>query len=130
MTSSIFEDQISVYAGQKRDDERIAILGELHGEVMVFQQMTMKQISRGGAQIETSFPLQLDSLHDFRLTLGDRSVVIKARVVHSRVTDVEQETVMYRSGIEFIAPSAHVVGVITQFMETIRDGRATTDVKG
>src|SRR5229473_823753 len=126
MTSSIFEDQISVYAGQKRDDERIAILGELHGEVMVFQQMTMKQISRGGAQIETSFPLQLDSLHDFRLTLGDRSVVIKARVVHSRVTEVEQETVMYRSGIEFIAPSAHVLGVITQFMETIRDGRATT----
>jgi len=106
-------------------DERIEILGELRGEVMVFQPMAIREISRGGAQIETSFPLQLDSLHDFRLALGDCSVVIKARVVHSRVTDVEHEVVMYRSGIEFIAPSAHVLGVITDFMQAIRQGRAT-----
>jgi len=123
MTASSIQDQRGSYTGQQRDDERIAILGELHGEVMVFQPMAIKEISRGGAQIETSFPLQLDSLHDFRLTLGDRSVVIKARVVHSRVTDVEQEIVMYRSGIEFIAPSVHVLGVITEFMQTIRHGR-------
>src|ERR1700681_4280800 len=98
-----------------RDEERIEILGELHGEVMVFQPMAIKEISRGGAQIETSFPLQLDSLHDFRLTLGERSVVIKARVVHSRVPDIEQEIVMYRSGIEFMAPWGLILGEITKF---------------
>ena len=76
---------------------------------MVFQPMAIKEISRGGAQVETGFPLQLDSLHDFRLTLGDRSVVVKGRVVHCSISDVDQEIVLYRSGIEFIEPSERVV---------------------
>ena len=59
----------------KRDTQRLEILGDLRGEVMVFQPMAIKEISRGGAQVETGFPLHLDSLHDFRLTLGDRSLV-------------------------------------------------------
>src|SRR6185436_18557150 len=71
----------------KRDTERIQILGELKGEVTVFQPMAIKEISRGGAQVETGFPLQLDSLHEFRLTLGDRSVVVKGRVAHCSITD-------------------------------------------
>lgn len=107
----------------KRDTERIAILGELHGEVMVFQPMAIKEISRGGAQVETGFPLQLDSLHEFRLTLGDRSVVVKGRVAHCHISDVDQELVTYRSGIEFIEPSDRVFSVISEFIEAIKTGR-------
>jgi hypothetical protein len=108
---------------EKRDRERIQILGELHGEVMVFQPMAIKEISRGGAQVETVFPLQLDSLHDFRLTLGDRSVVVKARVAHCSISDVDQELVTYRSGIEFIEPSEPVFAVISGFIDAVKDGR-------
>ncbi len=107
----------------KRDSERIQILGELHGEVMVFQHMTIKEISRTGAQVETALRLQLDSLHDFRLTLGDRSVIVKARVAHCSISDVDQELVTYRSGIEFVEPSERVLDVITGFLDAIRDGR-------
>jgi hypothetical protein len=107
----------------KRDTERIAILGELHGEVMVFQPTTIKELSRGGAQMETTLPLQLDSLHEFRLTLGDRSVVVKGRVVHCSISDVDQELVTYRSGIEFIEPSDPVSSVISDFIEAIKTGR-------
>ena len=107
----------------KRDQERIQILGELNGEVMVFQPIAVKEISRGGAQIESAFSLQLDSLHDFRLTLGDRSIVVKARVVHCSISDVDQEVVTYRSGIEFIEPSERVLSYITGFIEAIKDGR-------
>src|SRR5215471_15008711 len=107
----------------KRDKERIQILGELHGEVMVFQPMAIKEISRGGAQVETGFPLQLDSLHEFRLTLGDRSVVVKGRVAHCSITDVDQELVLYRSGIEFVEPSERVSSVIEEFINAIRSGR-------
>jgi hypothetical protein len=74
-----------------RDSERIEILGDLHGEVMIFQPMAIKEISHGGAQIETGLALQVDSLHDFRLTLGERSVVVKGRRRHCRISDVEQE---------------------------------------
>jgi PilZ domain len=107
----------------KRDTERIEILGELHGEVMVFQPMAIKEISRGGAQLETNFPLQLDSLHDFRLTLGDRSVVVKGRVAHCRISDVDQELVLYRAGIEFVEPDPRIEAVIAEFIEAIRAGR-------
>src|SRR5947209_5947735 len=107
----------------KRDSERIQILGDLHGEVMVFQPMAIKEISRGGAQVETGFPLHLDSLHDFRLTLGDRSLVVKGRVVHCSISDVEQELVLYRAGIEFIEPSERVSTAISDFIEAVTTGR-------
>lgn len=110
-------------AEDKRDTERIEILGELRGEVMVFQPMGIKEISRGGAQIETRFPLQLNSLHDLRLSLGDRSVVVKGRVAHCRISDVDQDIVMYRSGLEFIEPSERVNDVILDFLEAIKAGR-------
>jgi hypothetical protein len=108
---------------EKRERERIEILGELHGEVMVFQPMSIREISHGGAQVETSFPLHLNSLHDIRLTLGDRSVVLKGRVAHCRISDVDQELVTYRSGIEFIEPSERVGAVITEFIDAIKTGR-------
>jgi hypothetical protein len=108
---------------QKRDTERLQILGELHGEVMVFQPMAIKEISPGGAQVETGFPLQLDSLHDFRLTLGDRSVVVKGRVVHCSITDVDQDVVVYKSGVEFVEPSSRVHEVIEAFIGAVRSGR-------
>jgi len=109
--------------GDKRDKERIQILGELHGEVMMFQPMAIKEISRGGCQIETDFPLQLDSLHEIRLTLGDKSVVLKGRVAHCSITDVDQEIVTYRSGVEFIEPSERVYSVISGFIDAIKDSR-------
>lgn len=116
-------DPVSTRHDNKRDAERIQILGELHGEVMVFQPMAIKQISRGGVQIETAFPLQLDSLHEIRLALGDTSVVLKGRVAHCSISDVDQELVTYRSGVEFIEPSERVFSVISGFIEAIKDGR-------
>ncbi len=107
----------------KRIDDRVEILGELRGEVMVFQPMALKQLSHGGALVELGFPLHVDSLHDIRLTLGERSVVLKARVAHCRISDVDQETVTYQAGFEFIEPAVHVSAVVAEFLEAIRAGR-------
>lgn len=106
-----------------RDSERIELLGALGGEVMVFQHIAIRQISRGGMQCETGFSLQLDSLHDFRLTLGERSIVVKGRVAHSRISEVDQDVVTYRSGVQFIEPSEHVVSAIAEFIELLRHER-------
>jgi len=107
----------------KRGGERFPILGELHGEVTVFQPIVIREISCGGVQIETSVPLQLNSLHQFRLMLGDRSVVVKGRVAHCRVCDVDDQGTTYRSGIEFIEMSEPVSIVIGQFVNAIRSAR-------
>jgi hypothetical protein len=108
---------------EKRDAGRLELLGELRGEVMVFQPMAIKEISLGGAQVETAFPLHLDSLHDFRLTVGERSIVFKGRVVHSSVSDVDQELVVYRSGVEFVEAPERVSGVIADFIDAVISGR-------
>jgi len=110
---------------EKRDRERVEILGELHGEVMIFQPLSVKEISRGGCLVETSFPLHLNSLHDVRLTLGEQSVVLKARVAHCRISDVDQEIVLYRSGVEFTEMNDRVRDVIRNFIDAIKAGRKT-----
>ena len=109
-----------------RKAERIDILGELSGEVMVYQPITITQIASAGAEVSTTFALQLDSLHEFRLMLGDRSVVVKGRIVHARVADVEDGGVVYRAGIEFVEPSEHVLQAVAEFIETVRASRMTT----
>jgi hypothetical protein len=107
-------------SSDKRDAERVPMLGDLRGEVMVFQPMLIKEVSLGGAMVETRFPFHLNSLHDLRLTLGTRSIVVKGRVVHSQISDVDQDVVIYGTGIEFVEPSEHVASAIAEFLESVR----------
>ena len=108
---------------EKRESERIPILGELQGEVMVFEPMAVKEIGHAGVQVETRLPLQLNSLHDMRLTLGDRSVIVTGRVVHCHISDVDQDVVTYSSGMEFVEPSERIYAVIDGFVESIKASR-------
>jgi hypothetical protein len=111
-------------ADEKRDTERVVILGELQAEIMVFEAMLIKEVGRTGATAETRFPLHLNSLHDIRLTLGDKSVILKARVVHSRISDVDQDIVTYRTGLEFVEPSERVADAIGQFLDGVKANRS------
>jgi hypothetical protein len=107
----------------KRGAERVPILGELQGEIMVFQPMLIRDISKGGVTIETRFPLHVDSLHDLRLTLANKSLVVKGRVVDSKISDVDQEIVTYRSGLEFVGASGRVIDAIREFLITVKADR-------
>ncbi len=107
------------------DTQRVKILGGLHGEVMVYQPLTITEISHGGAQIETSFPLPLGSLHDLRLALGATSIVVKGRVAYARVTGLDQQQVVYESGVEFVEPSERVSGAISAFVTALRATQGT-----
>ena len=49
-----------------------------------------------------------------------QSVVLKGRVVHSHISDVDQDIVTYRTGIEFVELSDRVRSVIAEFMETLK----------
>jgi PilZ domain len=107
----------------RRDHERIQILGDLLGAASVQQSLHVKELSRGGAQIETSFPLQLNSLHEFRLSLGSATVIVKGRVVHCHIEDVDPEGIIYRAGIEFVEMPQWVATAIEEFVEAIKTGR-------
>ena len=105
----------------KRSAERVQGQGQLVGEVTVFEPMTIVDISEGGAQIETAFALHNDSLHDFRLTLDERSVVVKGRVAYCKIAELTDGGVMYSSGIEFVEPAPHVLEAIGEFVEAHRN---------
>jgi hypothetical protein len=83
--------------------------------------MAIKEISRGGTLIEIAFALQVDSLHEFRLSLGDRSLVVKGRVAHCSISDVDQDVVTYRAGIEFVDVSERIASVVADFLLAVRD---------
>ena len=104
----------------KRDNERVPVPSPLHGEVKVFQPMTILDVSHGGAQIETPFALQLDSLHDFRISLGERSIVVKGRIAHCHIGELQEGIVLYRTGVEFIENSDHVQTALEHFVEALK----------
>jgi hypothetical protein len=107
----------------KRHAERVPILGQLQGEIMVFQPMLICDVSKSGVTVETRFPLHLDSLHDLRLTLANKSLVVKGRVTHSRISDVDQDIVTYQSGLEFVGASGRVIDAIREFLATVKADR-------
>jgi len=111
-------------SADKRDRERVPILGELVGEVMVFEPMRIKEVGITGATVETKFPFHLNSLHDLRLTLGERSIIVKGRVVHSHISDVDQDIVTYRTGMEFVEPSERVTAAIAEFLQNVKTDRS------
>ena len=102
--------------------ERVLVPAEVTGEVTVYQPMTILDLSVTGVQIETKFPLQLDSLHDFRLSLGHRSVVVKGRIVHCKIGELHEGSALYRTGVEFIEPSEHAVAAVRSFVEAQKAG--------
>ncbi len=104
----------------KRAHERHDLRAPASGEVKVYHPMAIRQISGGGALIEIGVSLQLNSLHDFKLTLGDRSVVVKARVVHSHIGTVATSGVVYLTGVEFVDLSEPVAKAIDGFIAALK----------
>src|SRR5215471_34180 len=111
-----------------RDTERVPVPAPLYGEVKVYQPMTILNISHGGAQIETVFALQIDSLHDFRLSLGERSIVVKGRIAHCHIGELKEGVVVYRAGVEFIEASGHVQSAIVHFVEALKFAQRAASV--
>ena len=104
----------------KRDTERVPVTSPLHGEVKVFQPMDILDVSHGGAQIETPFPLQLDSLHEFRISLDERSIVVKGRIANCHIGELKDGTALYRSGVEFIETTVHAQEALDTFVDALK----------
>ena len=108
----------------KRDTERIQILGELHGEVMVFQPMAIKEISRGGAQVETGvsaaprFPARIPA--DARRALGRRQGTRRPLQHHRRRAGAACSTAPASSSSSRRSASR----VIADFIDAVKTGRA------
>lgn len=114
----------------KRSATRMDVPGGLPGEVSVLAPVEIREISRGGAMLDTAFPLVLDSIHDIRLELGDRAIVVKGRVAHCAIADLGGELVRYRAGFEFVDLTAHAAAAIAAYVEEVAGRRAARNTGG
>jgi c-di-GMP-binding flagellar brake protein YcgR len=101
---------------ERRRESRLRILGTLQGDVTIVQPVRIIDISAGGASVEIERALALESLHDFRLNLGERSAIVKARVAYCRISDIWPDHVMYRAGLEFVEVSPHARDAIATYI--------------
>src|SRR3954447_14801380 len=107
---------------RKRDAERVPVPAEVTGEVSVYEPVTILDLSELGAQLETRLTLHLGCLHEFRLSLGELSVIVRGRIVHSQIGGLGAAPVRYRTGVEFIEPSEHALSAIRAFVESRKVG--------
>ena len=110
---------------EKRRAERIEILGDMPGAATVAQPIAIRELSPAGASIESSFPLHIDTLHAFRLTLGGQTVVVRGRIAHCHISDVDHERITYIAGVDFVELSEAGAKVISAFLEDVKTGRRT-----
>ena len=99
------------------------MLGDMPGAATVAQPVTIKELSRTGALIEASFPLQIDSLHQFRLTLGENTLVVRGRIAHCRISEMDQDRVIYAAGVDFVELSPGVAQALASFLDHVKAGR-------
>ena len=101
---------------ERRRSRRVDLLADLEGHLVTLdEKVQVTQISLGGMTIETSAPLSPRIDHDFRLSIGDQAVHVRAHVVHSRVM-VRGDSVSYLAGVQFLDPTPEAIGVIREFI--------------
>jgi hypothetical protein len=107
----------------RRQSSRVDLAGPLTAEVLIVQPARVTELAPDGMQVETGSALQLNAIYEFRLRLGGRTVIVKGRVAHARISDVDRDLVTYCSGIEFVEVSERVASAINGFVDGVRRER-------
>ncbi|HUL73815.1 MAG TPA: PilZ domain-containing protein [Vicinamibacterales bacterium] len=89
---------------ERRRSPRIEILGRVRGHIVSLDApVVVREMSLGGMAMETAFPFDVGSIHEFRLELGDGSwVMLQGQVRHSRNVAVAGAPPLYVTGIQFV----------------------------
>jgi len=91
---------------------------------MVFEPLQIKEISRGGASSRPCSHSRSTPFTKLRLTLGTKSVVLKGRVAHSRISEVDQEVVHVPNRHRVRRAVRTRTGRDFEFLETLKAHRS------
>lgn len=96
----------------RKSDRRTAVRYEaadqMWGTVARTRELALRDIGRGGVQIESPVALPLNSAHVVTLPLP-RGTSVTARVRHATPVATPGGAPAFRVGLEFVAPSLEVV---------------------
>jgi len=99
---------------EKRRSPRIQMFNRLRGHVASLEMpVVVREISLGGMSLQTPEALEVGSVLEFRLTLGDGSEVpLRGRVLRSARVPVDSDPPSFVSGIQFVRDADESVGDI------------------
>lgn len=92
--------------GDRRIRRRFEIVGQLWGALETVESLRMRNVSEGGALLESRFALAVDSVHRVRLAGEGQGCDVQARVRH--VEQMSGPAPRFAIGLEFIAPAEDV----------------------
>ena len=102
-----------------RQRPRFALPSSLSGEVTVYRPLSVSDLSPLGARVETAEVLRVDSVRAFRLNLGEQTVVLKGRIAHASVRTLDDDVVVYTSGVEFLDVPPLARAAIERFLARV-----------
>ena len=98
----------------RRRSPRVEMLGRMQGRTVALGlQVRVREISLGGMSVETAEPLEVGSVHQFSLTLGDGATIqLTGRVLRTAQVAPEGLPAFFVSGIQFVDDDAPVSEII------------------
>ncbi len=106
---------------------RVKLLGNVTGEVSFLQDVTLLDLSEGGARLEHAGRFALGAVCFLRLPAPEGEVVVKARVIHSTVSrkvpvPAGEPTLLFHSGVEFVGLTSDALLALRQLVARLREG--------
>ena len=112
---------IVTHASERRRAPRVDLVGQIRGELVSKDvPIRVREISIGGLSMETAEPFEVNSRHEFLLTLGDGAgVSVVGRVAYCRVEDRPGGKV-FISGIQFLDEDPSTVSDVSGLVKNVR----------
>lgn len=99
--------------GDRRSKPRFEVVGALWGSLETVEPLRLLNISHGGAFVESSVALAVDSVHRIRLSWGDQVVDQQVRVLHQRPAPTAGGE-RFLVGFEFLSERSPFEGQLDQ----------------
>ena len=111
--------------GDRRIRPRYDVVGDLWGTLETVLRLPLRNVSPGGALIESHVPLQAESVHRLRFLCDGRDSAAQVRIRHVKTTQALDGEKRYLIGIEFLSLDAAMAGLIARWMSSETDEPAS-----
>ena len=88
---------------ERRSSPRLEVIDELHGRLVAFDVLTLREVSAGGFSTDGPLHFPKGAEHLFRfVTAGGIDVLLRATVVHTRPAGKDQSSPRFVTGFRFL----------------------------
>jgi hypothetical protein len=102
--------------GDRRQRPRFDVVGQLAGTLDAAVSMALRDVGRGGAQVESYVQLASGSLHRATLACDGIEAAVQVCVRHVKPVVSSTGEQRYLIGLEFVSPSPAVLELIERWL--------------